>query len=112
MTGEGHTTRFRWLLLGCCVVGLAVRLGLGWHTSTDHLGSDTPFFRDGAAELVDSGRYTGQRGSEALSTTAHPPAFVLVLAAGEVVGERRFLGLLSASAYTVFVLRLKRPATA
>lgn len=66
-----------------------MRLGLGWHVSDEHLGSDTPFFRDAAAELLDSGRYTETSGESVKSTLKHPPGFVLVLAAGEAVGIDR-----------------------
>lgn len=84
-TSDG-VSRFSAILLLCCLAGLLVRLGLGLHTSPSMVGSDAPFFRDAARVLVEEGRFTVQTPEGAKTTAKHPPAFVLLLSAGELVG--------------------------
>ena len=77
--------RYRRVLFAICLLGLVARLGLGWHAGVDELGSDTIYFRDVADEVASTGRYLFEYGGTT-SAASHPPAFVMVLAAGEVVG--------------------------
>ena len=95
---------FATVLVACCVLGALVRLGLGLHASPAQLGSDTPFFRSAASVLADEGRFTVQTPDGAVDTAAHPPAFVLLLAAGDLTGidtvggQRVLLALVGAGA--------------